>query len=245
MCDKCSKYYSSGTKHENIACPIMAAMYCSVCATYGDHTTLKCPDKKTWHLRRPEFLSQIIPPKTLELYNISLKTRMSDSVMPCQTIPRPKKEIMDYLQRNSDTNPDLKYFAKKIQDEECVCGICGNSITVSACIDCRTIFCEQCSDQRTPVLEIHKDKDGNDAKFTRAVLSTYNLPVSNVNSNKALIKKVAEEIEGKKLDIRKNEQEITQDRKKQEEKIEKAIREEIEKGNKPPKNKINTKKSVA
>ena len=240
MCDKCSRYYSSDTKHENTACPIMAAMYCSVCAIYGDHSTLKCPDKKTWRMRQPEFLSQIIPPKTLELYNISLMTPISDSVMPCQTVPRPKKEIIDYLQRNSDTNPDLKYFAKKIQ-EECVCGICGNSTTVTACIDCRTVFCEQCSDQRTPVLEIHKDRDGNHAKFTRAVLSTYNLPVSNVNSNKALIKKLAEDIEGKKLDIRKNEREITQDKKEHEEKVEKAIR---EKANKPPKRVIKTKKAA-
>lgn len=62
-------------EHGSNTCPIAAAMYCSICQTHG-HPTMKCPDRASWHYRKPEFVEQLIPSSILSHYNITSKTKI-------------------------------------------------------------------------------------------------------------------------------------------------------------------------
>lgn len=85
MCDFCSKLYTT-EQHEPLVCPVRAALYCSICQVHG-HTTIKCPDRNTWHYRKPEFIEQLIPTTVLSHYKIDSLTRITSDV----------KEHMPYI----------------------------------------------------------------------------------------------------------------------------------------------------
>jgi hypothetical protein len=78
MCDFCSKLYKS-EQHDPTLCPVRGALYCSICQIYG-HTTIKCPDRDTWHYRKPEFVEQLIPTSILAHYKIDSLTRITSGV---------------------------------------------------------------------------------------------------------------------------------------------------------------------
>ena len=44
------------------------------------HTTIKCPDRDTWHYRKPEFIEQLIPTSILSHYKIDSLTRITSDV---------------------------------------------------------------------------------------------------------------------------------------------------------------------
>ena len=99
MCDFCSKLYNSDKQHEFACCPVRSALYCSICQIYG-HTTIKCPDRDTWHYRKPEFVEQLIPTSVLAHYKIDSLTRITSGVNehipyihgdPVITIPNDEK----------------------------------------------------------------------------------------------------------------------------------------------------------
>jgi len=99
MCDFCSKLYNSDKQHELACCPVRSALYCSICQIYG-HTTIKCPDRDTWHYRKPEFVEQLIPMSVLAHYKIDSLTRITSGVNehipyihgdPVITIPNDEK----------------------------------------------------------------------------------------------------------------------------------------------------------
>jgi len=71
MCD-CSKLKLPGN-HALNACPVTAALYCSICQQQG-HPTMKCPQRDIWHYRKPEFVEQFIPKAVLDNYKIMTKT---------------------------------------------------------------------------------------------------------------------------------------------------------------------------
>lgn len=60
-------------------CPVTASLYCSICQENG-HPTLKCPDRATWHYRKPEFIEQLIPISILIHYNIKSLTPIGTPV---------------------------------------------------------------------------------------------------------------------------------------------------------------------
>jgi hypothetical protein len=78
MCDFCSKLYKS-EQHEPALCPVRVALFCSICQIHG-HSTIKCPDRNTWHYRKPEFVEQLIPTSILNHYKIDSLTRISSGV---------------------------------------------------------------------------------------------------------------------------------------------------------------------
>lgn len=78
MCDICSVIYHSDTKHDISVCPVRSALYCSVCQIYG-HSTMKCPDKPTWQVRKPEFIEQLVPRILLLHHNIVTQTPIVNS----------------------------------------------------------------------------------------------------------------------------------------------------------------------
>jgi hypothetical protein len=84
MCG-CSKL-SLNENHGPNQCPVDASFYCSICQENG-HPTLKCPDRATWHYRKPEFIEQLIPISVLNHYNIK-------SLTPIGT---PKHEHIPYI----------------------------------------------------------------------------------------------------------------------------------------------------
>jgi len=71
MCD-CSRLALSQNHGPN-ECPVTAYLFCSICQIQG-HPTMKCPDRATWHYRKPEFVEQLIPLSILNHYNITTKT---------------------------------------------------------------------------------------------------------------------------------------------------------------------------
>jgi hypothetical protein len=77
MCD-CSKL-KLVSDHDPQACPVTAALFCSICQIYG-HPTMKCPDLDTWHYRKPEFVEQLIPSSLLDHYKIKSLTPMNPEV---------------------------------------------------------------------------------------------------------------------------------------------------------------------
>lgn len=54
-------------------CPVTASLFCSICQENG-HATMKCPDRATWHYRKPEFVEQLIPLSVLQHYKIDTRT---------------------------------------------------------------------------------------------------------------------------------------------------------------------------
>lgn len=60
-------------------CPVTASLYCSICQENG-HPTLKCPDRATWHYRKPEFVEQLIPISVLNHYNIKSLTPIASPI---------------------------------------------------------------------------------------------------------------------------------------------------------------------
>jgi hypothetical protein len=54
-------------------------LFCSICQDYG-HPTLKCPERDTWHFRKPEFIEQLIPSTILCHYKISSLTPLYSDV---------------------------------------------------------------------------------------------------------------------------------------------------------------------
>jgi hypothetical protein len=93
MCDCCSKIVSSETKHTLTACPVRAALYCSVCQIYG-HSTFICPDKAAWTVRSPEFQEQLIPINIRKQYSIITTTPLTvKDVIEDQSIYPPVIEV--------------------------------------------------------------------------------------------------------------------------------------------------------
>jgi len=84
MCDYCSSLYKAD-KHDQSLCPVRAALFCSICQVYG-HSTMKCPNKATWHYRKPEFIEQLLPQSMLNHYKIESLTPIGSEVnerFPC------------------------------------------------------------------------------------------------------------------------------------------------------------------
>ena len=79
MCEYCAQLYSSGKAHNSSACPVKAAMYCNICQVNG-HSTAKCPEKDTWHYRKPKYIEQLIPPSILSHYKIDSLTKIQSDV---------------------------------------------------------------------------------------------------------------------------------------------------------------------
>lgn len=71
MCG-CSKLTINETHGPN-ECPVDASLFCSICQENG-HPTLKCPQRASWHYRKPEFVEQLIPISVLNHYNIKSLT---------------------------------------------------------------------------------------------------------------------------------------------------------------------------
>jgi hypothetical protein len=71
MCG-CSKLKLNESHGPN-ECAVDASFYCSICQENG-HPTMKCPDRATWHYRKPEFVEQLIPISVLNHYNIKSLT---------------------------------------------------------------------------------------------------------------------------------------------------------------------------
>ena len=89
MCDICSVIYHSDTKHDISACPVRAALFCSVCQVKG-HSTMKCPDKTTWSMRVPEYVEQLISPNLLRHHNIISQTpilNQNSAPIECSYVP--------------------------------------------------------------------------------------------------------------------------------------------------------------
>lgn len=78
MCDCCSTVLKL-EQHVPLDCPIRSALYCSICQDYG-HATLKCPEKDTWHYRKPTYLEQLVPSSILSHYNITTMTPITSGV---------------------------------------------------------------------------------------------------------------------------------------------------------------------
>ena len=79
MCEYCAQLYSSAKAHNSSACPVKAAMYCNICQVNG-HSTAKCPEKDTWHYRKPKYIEQLIPPSILSHYKIDTLTKIQSEV---------------------------------------------------------------------------------------------------------------------------------------------------------------------
>ena len=71
MCG-CSKLTLTENHGPN-QCPVDASLFCSICQENG-HSTMKCPDRASWHYRKPEFVEQLIPISVLKHYNIKSLT---------------------------------------------------------------------------------------------------------------------------------------------------------------------------
>jgi len=71
MCG-CSKL-TLNSNHAPNQCPVDASLFCSICQENG-HPTMKCPDRASWHYRKPEFVEQLIPISVLTHYNIKSLT---------------------------------------------------------------------------------------------------------------------------------------------------------------------------
>ena len=71
MCS-CSKLTINETHGPN-ECPVDASLFCSICQENG-HPTMKCPQRASWHYRKPEFVEQLIPISVLNHYNIKSLT---------------------------------------------------------------------------------------------------------------------------------------------------------------------------
>jgi len=71
MCG-CSKLTLSENHGPN-QCPVDASLFCSICQENG-HPTMKCPNRASWHYRKPEFVEQLIPISVLNHYNIKSRT---------------------------------------------------------------------------------------------------------------------------------------------------------------------------
>ena len=71
MCG-CSKLTINETHGPN-ECPVDASLFCSICQENG-HSTMKCPQRASWHYRKPEFVEQLIPISVLNHYNIKSLT---------------------------------------------------------------------------------------------------------------------------------------------------------------------------
>ena len=78
MCSTCSTVLNI-EQHDPLECPIRHALFCSICQDYG-HATLKCPERDTWHYRKPEFIEQLIPSSVLSHYKITTLTPITSGV---------------------------------------------------------------------------------------------------------------------------------------------------------------------
>jgi hypothetical protein len=65
--------------HPDQACPVKAALFCSICQIHG-HPTMKCPERHIWHYRKPEFVEQLLPMSVLEHYKITSLTPITSGV---------------------------------------------------------------------------------------------------------------------------------------------------------------------
>ena len=77
MCG-CSKLTINETHGPN-ECPVDASLFCSICQENG-HPTMKCPQRATWHYRKPEFVEQLIPISVLNHYNIKSLTPIASPI---------------------------------------------------------------------------------------------------------------------------------------------------------------------
>jgi len=78
MCSICSTVLKV-QQHSTLDCPIRSALFCSICQDFG-HATLKCPERDTWHYRKPEFIEQLIPSSILSHYKITSLTKITSGV---------------------------------------------------------------------------------------------------------------------------------------------------------------------
>ena len=95
MCTKCQDIIRGcKVKHQPMHCPLMAASYCGICATYG-HTTMMCPDTQVLEHRKPEFIEQLIPTSILDAYNIQTTTPLANKDTEMKSRHEPVLEVYD------------------------------------------------------------------------------------------------------------------------------------------------------
>jgi hypothetical protein len=71
MCRYCDYIpFSEFKEHSELNCPYRKSTYCSFCAIYG-HPESDCPCPPPEHLRKPQFVEQLIPSHLIKSYNIS------------------------------------------------------------------------------------------------------------------------------------------------------------------------------
>ncbi len=74
MCRHCDYIpFSEFKEHSEHQCPYRKATYCSFCAVYG-HPESDCPFPPPEHLRKPQYIEQLIPSHLVKSYNISTAT---------------------------------------------------------------------------------------------------------------------------------------------------------------------------
>ena len=93
MCDICNPIYHSDTRHDISVCPVRSALYCNVCQIYG-HSTIRCPNRTAWQVRKPEYLEQLISPSLLLHHNITTQTPIQKpNSLPLPSIYTPVLEV--------------------------------------------------------------------------------------------------------------------------------------------------------
>jgi hypothetical protein len=79
MCRHCDYIpFSEFKEHSEQNCPYRKSTYCSFCAVYG-HPESDCPCPPPDHLRKPQYLEQLIPSHLVKSYNISTATPLPTS----------------------------------------------------------------------------------------------------------------------------------------------------------------------
>jgi hypothetical protein len=74
MCRHCDYIpFSEFKEHSEFQCPYRKSTYCSFCAMYG-HPESDCPCPPPDHLRKPQFIEQLLPAHLVKSYNISTAT---------------------------------------------------------------------------------------------------------------------------------------------------------------------------
>ena len=95
MCSNCKDAIRGfQIKHNPMLCPLTAASYCGICATYG-HTTLLCPDGDIIQHRKPEFIEQLIPTNLIDTYGIDTMTPLVNKDASIKCAYEPVLEVYD------------------------------------------------------------------------------------------------------------------------------------------------------
>jgi hypothetical protein len=93
MCRYCDYIpFSEFKDHSEHQCPYRKSTYCSFCAVYG-HPESDCPCPPPEHLRKPQYIEQLIPSHLVKSYNISTATPITAE--PAQTTRYNVIELID------------------------------------------------------------------------------------------------------------------------------------------------------